>query len=256
MASTTKTFLKSRVSKPTPGKWSSGFSAVKKYSEDNKIPMIAVWSNGDACGHCTMFETAVMNSKFTKWMGTSKCVFWFGCSSDTSKDDKFEGTGFTWTRNGKLTAYPFVRVYWKAGKVDKYESGDYWIDKKSSGYTAFINKLESLLKKFLTAPAPTPAPTPEPEPAKPETQPGSSETECENCEVQNDCSELKKEIENLKAENKSLKEELEMTKGISMSYMAQVQEAETNLAKTKETLSDFVGDLQELVNKMTVKLDS
>ena len=59
MASITTKLLKTRVSKPTFGKWSSGFTACKKYADDNKVPLIAVWSNGDACGHCTTFETAV-----------------------------------------------------------------------------------------------------------------------------------------------------------------------------------------------------
>jgi len=60
MASTTTTFLKSRVSTPTLNKWSSGFSAVKKFAESNDVPLIAVWSNGDACGHCINFEKSLM----------------------------------------------------------------------------------------------------------------------------------------------------------------------------------------------------
>ena len=100
---TTSTFLKSRVSKPTVGKWSSGFGAVKKYAEDNNVPIIGVWSNGDKCGYCTNFENTVMNSAFMKWMASSGCVFWFGCSNDKTTDDKHQGTGFTWVRNGRLT---------------------------------------------------------------------------------------------------------------------------------------------------------
>lgn len=260
-ASITKNLLKTRVSKPTFGKWSSGFSAVKKYSEDNKIPLIAVWSNGDACGHCTMFETAVMNSKFTKWMSTSKCVFWFGCSSDTSKDDKFEGTGFTWTRNGKLTTYPFVRVYWKAGKVDKYDSGDYWIDKKSTGYTAFINKLNSLLKKYLTSTTTTTTtttptePTTEPEtPVKPET-PVDNPTdpdngECGNCTV-GGCS--KEECDKLKEQVKELTDQNEKLESLANSYLSQIQEKDTVIAETKEAVNTFIYKIQDAIEK--VKLD-
>ena len=150
-AGVTETFIKSRVSKPTLGKWCTGYTAAKKYADDNKVPLIAVWSNGDLCGHCTTFETAVMNSKFTKWMATSKCVFWFGYSGDTTADEKHGGAGYKFAKADKLTTYPFVRVWWKAGKVDQAESGDYWIGGSSSGYNTFIKKLETLLKKYLTS---------------------------------------------------------------------------------------------------------
>ena len=230
MASITEKLLKTRVSKPTLGKWSSGFTACKKYADDNKVPLIAVWSNGDSCGHCTTFETAVMNSAFTKWMASSKCVFWFGCSSDKTKDDKFEGTGFTWTRNSKLTTYPFVRVWWKAGKVDKYDSGDYWDGKSSKGYNTFISKLKTLLKNYkpeTPAPAPEPVPEPEPTPA-PAPEPGTNENDCTdgNCsfddnqkkvdelvsktkDVESKLAALEAELDALKADAKALLCDLE-----------------------------------------------
>lgn len=195
---TTSTFLKSRVSKPTVGKWSSGFSAVKKYADDNKIPLIGVWSNGDACSHCTNFEKSCMQSVFTKYMGTSGCVFWFGCSSDKTKDDKFEGTGFTWARNNKLTQYPFVRVWWKAGKVDKAESGDYWDGASATGGSTFVKKLQSLLKNF----NPTAKPETTPEPTCPDC---GTDDQCNgDCSPGDcsDCSDLKSEVAALRTELK------------------------------------------------------
>ena len=187
MASITDKLLKTRVSKPTLGKWSSGFTAVKKYADSNNIPLIAVWSNGDACQHCINFETAVMNSTFTKWMASSKCVFWFGCSSDKTADDKFEGTGFTWVRNGKLKTYPFVRVYWKSGKVDKCESGDYWIDSSAKGYNAFIKKLNSLLKNYKPDEASKPTEETKPSTNESDNCPGCSTDDCPGCST--DCSD-------------------------------------------------------------------
>ena len=247
-ASTTKTFLKSRVSKPTLGKWSSGFSACKKYAEDNDVPLIAVWSNGDACGHCTMFETAVMNSKFTKWMGTSKCVFWFGCSSDTSKDDKMNGTGYVWAwKNQSLSLYPFCRVYWKSGKVDKAESGDYWIDKKSTGYTAFIKKLESLLKKYFTA---TTTPTPPealPEtPVEAPTEPSSGS--CENCSSTDGCS--KEECDKLKEQVNTLTAKVEMLEARANSYLEQVQQKDVEIQETKKVMKSFLDNLQDSIARL------
>lgn len=176
MASTTTTFLKSRVSKPTLNKWSSGFSAVKKFAESNDVPLIAVWSNGDACGHCINFEKSLMQSAFTTWQKTSKCVFWFGCSSDKTADDKYQGTGFNWTRNSKLTLYPFVRVYWKSGKVDVAKSGDSWTGGTAKGGATFVKNLQSTLKNYKpdSAPANT---TPDP----------VDEDECDNCNENGGC---------------------------------------------------------------------
>ena len=227
MASITEKLLKTRVAKPTLGKWSSGFSACKKYADDNKVPLIAVWSNGDACGHCTTFETAVMNSTFTKWMASSKCVFWFGCSSDKTKDDKFEGTGFTWVRNGKLTMYPFVRVWWKAGKVDKYDSGDYWDGKSSKGYTTFINKLKTLLKNYKPEePAPTPEPTPAPEnPSTGETDNGCNGGDC-----------------NLNENQQKLDELIAKTKEVESNINALAAELDALKADAKALLCDLTDD--------------
>jgi hypothetical protein len=114
----TDKMLKQRVAKPTLGRWSKGFSAVKKFADENKIPIIGMWTNGDVCGHCIWLEKAAMTKTFKNWMKVSGCVFWLGTSSDRTKDDKYCGTGFNWARKKTLTMYPFVRIWWKAGKVD------------------------------------------------------------------------------------------------------------------------------------------
>jgi hypothetical protein len=191
-ASVTETFVKSRVSKPTLGKWCTGFTAAKKYADDNKVPLIAVWSNGDLCGHCTMFETATLNSKFTKWMSTSKCVFWFGYSGDTTADEKHGGAGYKFAKADKLTTYPFVRVWWKAGKVDQAESGDYWIGSSSSGYSTFIKKLESLLAKYISGGG---------------SQTDESSDDCGECAcTQEEYDKLKKNVKSLKTKITNLNE--------------------------------------------------
>ena len=84
-AGQTSTLLGRRSAKGDPvtlGKWHSNFSKCKSYAEANGVPLIAVWSNGDSCGHCVNFESAVNNSTFTKWMKTSGCVFYFTYSGD------------------------------------------------------------------------------------------------------------------------------------------------------------------------------
>ena len=214
MASTTTTFLKSRVSKPTPGKWSSGFSAVKKYSEANKIPLIAVWSNGDACGHCINFEKSIMQSVFTKWAATSGCVFWFGCSSDKTTDDKLGGTGYKWCyNNGAVTQYPLTRVYWKAGKVDVSKSGGKWTGDTAKGGSKFVANLKTTLKKFFDQQAAANAEKENP-PAEPadgcDDGNCNTDTDCEsgNCSTDS-CCLTESEAEALKMELASIKTELD-----------------------------------------------
>ena len=192
-AGVTETFIKSRVSKPTLGKWCTGFTAAKKYADDNKVPLIAVWSNGDLCGHCKAFETATMNSKFTKWMGSSKCVFWFGYSGDTTAEEKHGGVGYKFAKADKLSTYPFVRVWWKAGKVDQAESGDYWIGGSSSGYDTFIKKLEALLAKYLAGGG--------------DQTDESTEDGCEECVcTETEYDKLQKNVKNLKKRISNLNE--------------------------------------------------
>ena len=163
----TEKILKTRVKTPTLGKWSSGFSKVKKFADTNEIPLIAVWTNGDVCGHCVWLEEAAMTKTFRNWMTVSGCVFWLGTSSDTSKDDKYEGTGFNWSRKKKLTGYPFVRVWWKKGKVDLCKSGDYFIlgSTRNDG-KEMRDKIKKVLKKYDPYPIlhPDEQPLPEPQP--------------------------------------------------------------------------------------------
>ena len=156
-------------------------------------------------------------------------MFWFGCSNDKTTDDKLQGTGFKWARDGsKLTKYPFVRVWWKKGKVDVAKSGNDWTGGGTSGASKFVKSLQSLLKDFCPNcgddPADEPAPTP------PTCEDGScgtgscDEGSCGDC----DCDDLKKEIADLKDENKRLTDELAKvrigTQNIASEIEAQVAE--------------------------------
>ncbi len=170
-ASPTATLLKTRASYKsavTTGKWQSNFCAAKKYATDNKLPFIAVWSNGDACGHCVMFENSVNSSTFQKWMKTSGMVFYFTYYGDkgdgTTKksgskadDSHVGGEIFHWCRKNTQTAYPFVRVYWPAGKVDISTVGDK-IDGKKENTTGGKNAVKWFKEKLAKFKPVPPAP--------------------------------------------------------------------------------------------------
>ena len=230
MASTTETFLKSRVSKPTLNKWSSGFTAVKEYAEKNNLPLIGVWSNGDACGHCVNFEKSLMTTEFLNWQKTSGCIFWFGCSSDKTTDDKTQGTGSKWAKNSKLTTYPFVRVYWKKGKVDSNASGSTWSGGTAKGGQKLVDKFKSLLKDY------KPECTDCNETTTPTTPTTGNCGECGDC----DCDALKAEIESLKADISALQAKIATLQSAWVQVVEDIDEFDSavkDLTTTKKSRS-------------------
>ena len=171
-ASPTATLLKNRASYNADiatavkqGKWVANFAKAKKYATDNRVPLVAVWSNGDSCGHCTTFEGAVNSSTFRSYMKSSGIIFYFVYAGDrgngtTSKSGSKADNGiiaspiFHWCRKNTQTAYPFVRIYWPAGGVDISTVGD-TIDKKKSGTTGgkyCVDYFKAKLKKFKPLP--------------------------------------------------------------------------------------------------------
>lgn len=167
-ASPTATLLKTRASyneAVTTGKWQSNFYKARKYAVDNGIPFVAVWSNGDACGHCIMFENGCNTTYFKNWMKTSGYVFYFtyygdkgdGTTKKSGKkaDDGTEGSDiFHWCRNNKNTGYPFIRIYWPKGKVDIATIGDTVDGNKDN--TAGAKKSVAYFKGKLRNYTPTP----------------------------------------------------------------------------------------------------
>ena len=124
-AGETSTLLKRRLANSadiTQGKWHRNFTKAKAWAVANGVPFVAVWSNGDSCPRCVKFENCLNNSVFKNYEVDSGIVFWFGYSGDS--EYKIDSTAFHWARNNKLTSYPFVRVYWPAGKVDVATTGD------------------------------------------------------------------------------------------------------------------------------------
>lgn len=119
-ATATDTLVKRRAKAGTPivpGQWHADFSKVKKYAEDNGLPLMAVWSNGDECSHCLKLERCLNHTTFYSWMKESGIVFYFGYEGDKSNEDKYGGVGYNWCwKNQSLNLFPFVRYYWKAKK--------------------------------------------------------------------------------------------------------------------------------------------
>ena len=145
-AGETSTLLKTRLTSgkaARAGVWLSNFSKAKSYAVSKGIPMIAVWSNGDSCGHCVAFESACNSSYFKSWMKSSGCVFFFTHSGESQ--GSIGGTIFHWCRKNTQTSYPFVRIYWPKGKVDIAVVGD-TVDGGQDGTTGG-KKVAAYIKK-------------------------------------------------------------------------------------------------------------
>ena len=159
-AGETAKLVKTRAAKAaavTPGKWHADLSKAKSYAVSKGVPLIAVWSNGDSCGHCVMFEAACNSSTFKTWMASSGCVFVFVYPGDSG--GSVGGSVYNWCYKSQ-PLFPFVRVYWPKGGVDIRAMGD-TIDGGASGATGgkkAVSWFKAKLKKF--KPAATAASTP------------------------------------------------------------------------------------------------
>ena len=111
------------------GKWYTNFSVVKKYAEDNGIPMLAVWSN-HGCVHCWYTDVCFVQDSFKAWQQSSDAGQILYCYMAGGDDtlDQVNSAAYNWMwHNKSLSAYPFVALYWKVGntvKVEQHLTGD------------------------------------------------------------------------------------------------------------------------------------
>ena len=110
------------------GRWHSNLDNARAYAEANGVPLLAIWSNGDNCGHCKKWENNAVSEPFEKWMKDSGIVFYFGYYGDPGKGATL-GEWCYWCGRGSPqgTTLPLVRLYWKVNGsviVDRSANGD------------------------------------------------------------------------------------------------------------------------------------
>jgi hypothetical protein len=99
------------------GEWNSGFDACYSYATTKKIPLLVFWGK-TGCGFCNAMIAGFNTSEFTTWQAKQKIVMCYIHASDA--DPQTEARSFS--RNG-TGLYPYVRIYWPAGKVSVTFSG-------------------------------------------------------------------------------------------------------------------------------------
>ena len=149
---TTSSFIKLRSTKnPKVGEWNIDYKKALNQAKKEYKFIIAVWSNGDACGYCVSAEKCMMTDTFKNWMKKVDAYFVFQYSGDKDKgktvhDWVYSGTG--------LKYYPGFRVSiydQKTGKIayDQAIEGNTLRNNKTgdAGAKAMIAALEAILSK-------------------------------------------------------------------------------------------------------------
>ena len=149
-AGTTATFLKqvhSYSADVAENGWYCNLSKAKAYATKNKMPLVVVWSNGDACGHCVSFENACKRAVFKNYVKESGVVWVFGYTKDGHDGARNTGSIYKFAYKNQ-TQFPLIRIYWPAGKVDVYTKGDDTTG--GSGDTSGAKKAVSYFKSKLS----------------------------------------------------------------------------------------------------------
>ena len=133
--------------------WYCNLSKAQAYAIKNKMPLVVVWSNGDACGHCVTFENACKRAVFKNYVKESGVVWVFGYTKDGHDGARNTGSIYKFAYKNQ-TQFPLIRIYWPAGKVDVYTKGDDTTGGSgdTSGAKKAIAYFKSKLSKYVYTP--------------------------------------------------------------------------------------------------------
>lgn len=137
--------------------WHENVKRCKDFADANKLPLLAVWSNGQVCGHCVTFASAVASKAFRDFQGKYRIVWCYAESGDSGaavgsepcrwcRGEKVQGWGRTKTAD-LITGFPFVTFWWKKAGFDFWYTGDK-LDGGKSGSTGGKNCVNFIKNKF------------------------------------------------------------------------------------------------------------
>ena len=221
LAGETATLVKTRIKADKPvvlNRWHADLAKCKDYAAKNGVPLIAVWSNGDACGHCVAFESSCNHKVFKDWMAKSGCVFLFVHSGDKNGGQGSKPYNFCYGGQG---FFPLIRIYWYVNgkkKIDTYTDGDK-LDGQKSGKTGATKTVAWLKKKLKGY-------TYKPTPATPKYTGGGFDT------VENEQARLQVEVGNTKPVEVPLSRAGTVSSKVSTNSLVVVQADGTTVTNT------------------------
>ena len=148
------------------GVWYTGWATCKKYSEDNKIPVIFIWSN-HGCIHCWYTDSSFMRQEFLDWKESkdadadaAKVIYCFMAGGESEcPDDKQGGAAYDWMWKtpSKIGAFPFVTLYWpkngeeEPGAFVMHKTGDDFCGTKVQSENTYPERVESIIANMKSA---------------------------------------------------------------------------------------------------------
>ena len=98
------------------GKWYTDWATVKKYSEDNGLPVLFIWSN-HGCIHCSWTDKCFLQDDFKTWAANNdagKVLYCFMAGGESGYPDQQGSAAYTWMwkQPSSIDAFPFVTLYW------------------------------------------------------------------------------------------------------------------------------------------------
>ena len=98
------------------GKWYTDWSTCKKYAEDNKVPVLFIWSN-HGCVHCYWTDRCFLEESFKTWAANNdagKVIYCFMAGGESGYPDGKGSAAYNWMWKtpSSIDAFPFVTLYW------------------------------------------------------------------------------------------------------------------------------------------------
>ena len=145
------------------GVWYTGWATCKKYAEDNKVPVLFIWSN-HGCIHCWYCDSSFTQQAFLDWKNSksadadaAKVIYCFMAGGESEcPDDKQGGAAYNWMWKtpSKIGAFPFVTLYWPGHGTDgivMHKTGDNFCGTKIQNEDTYPERVESIIANMKSA---------------------------------------------------------------------------------------------------------
>lgn len=104
-----------------PGFWTKDFAAAKEYADKTDTPILVFWGS-DGCGYCSLMTKYLGQAPVANWIAEHPIVLVWYEASASQTGVLTEVKKFAKGSN-ESGLFPYMRMYWKKGGVDKSFTG-------------------------------------------------------------------------------------------------------------------------------------